>query len=42
MRVSVHHILACCFAGIGLSVQSKSSDSGDRLPDKEHDLSACP
>lgn len=42
LRVFIHHILACCFAGIAFGVQSKSIDSDDRLPEKEHDLPACP
>jgi hypothetical protein len=40
--VFIHHILAYLFAGIAFSVQSKSNDSDDRLPEKERDLPAFP
>jgi hypothetical protein len=42
LGVFIHHILAYLFAGIAYGVQSKSNDSDDRLPEKEHDLPACP
>lgn len=42
MGVFIHHILAYLFAGIAFSVQSKSNDSDDRLPEKERDLPAFP
>jgi len=39
LRVFIHY---CCFTGIAFGVQSKSNDSDDRLPVKEHNLPACP
>jgi hypothetical protein len=38
MKVSIHHTLACCFAGIAFGIQSKSSDSNGKSPDKENGL----
>lgn len=38
VKVFIHHTMACCFSGIAFGIQSKSSDSDDKSPDKENCL----